>query len=276
MGQKRTVVETVDPDGQPLVLAVLKPSNHVIRGGQRRYNLKLAALVRRAGEGQEELLSRHQLDSYLSRIGVWTSADQVLFQQTGRRIRDLEREIRQGGIKLSDARAKALKMRELRDSLAAIYAKRQAYESVTMEQEAENDRFKYLMTQCVVHDDTSEPFFKNDGEYERLDGEECVAEAAKALAADIYGYDFRTQGDTFECSWLREHKFMNEGGALLNIDGQLVDYAGRRINDQGHYIDDDGRLVDIEGRRVDEDDNIVADDPQPYLDDTTGEPIVAA
>jgi len=89
MDKKRTVVKTKDSKGKDLELAIRKPSNRALQEGQRHYNLKLAELVRRAGEGYESLISRHQLDEYLKKIGVWTAADQVTFQRMNLQVREL-------------------------------------------------------------------------------------------------------------------------------------------------------------------------------------------
>lgn len=273
MEKQRTVVKTSDHDGNDLDLAILKPTTRVVQEGQRHYNLKLAELVRRAGEGYESLISRHQLDDYLKKIGVWTPADQVTFQRMNIQVRECERKLKQGGIKLSEARQLALRMRDLRVSLVELYSKRQAFDNTTMEQEAENHRFKFLMTQCVVHAETGEPFFTGLDDYEAQDGEDHVADAAQALAAELYGYDPKAADETFENRWLRDHGFMNADGVLLNRDGAMVDRAGRLINEHGQYVDEQGNPVDVEGNRVDDAGRVLVDAPQPYLDDETGEPI---
>jgi len=274
MDKQRTIVKTKDSKDNDLELAILKPGNRALQEGQRHYNLKLAELVRRAGEGYESLISRHQLDEYLKKIGVWTAADQVTFQRMNLQVRECELKLKQGGIKLSEARQLALRMRDLRLSLVELYARRQMFDNTTMEQEAENHRFKFLMTQCVVHAQTGEPFFKDIADYDEQDGEDHVADAARALAAEMYGYDAKAADETFENQWLRGHGFMNEDGALVNQDGAMVDRTGRLINEHGQYVDQQGNPIDVEGNRVDEAGHIVVEDPQPYLDDETGEPIV--
>jgi len=274
MDKQRTIVKTKDSKGNDLELAILKPSNRALQEGQRHYNLKLADLVRRAGEGYESLISRHQLDEYLKKIGVWTAADQVTFQRMNLQVRECELKLKQGGIKLSEARQLALRMRDLRFSLVELYARRQMFDNTTMEQEAENHRFKFLMTQCVVYAETGEPFFRDVADYDEQDGEDHVADAARALAAEMYGYDPKAADETFENQWLRGHGFMNEDGVLVNQDGAMVDRTGRLINKHGQYVDDKGNPIDVEGNRVDDAGHVVVDDPQPYLDDETGEPIV--
>jgi len=274
MDKKRTVVKTRDSEGKDLELAILKPSNRALQEGQRHYNLKLADVVRRAGEGYESLISRHQLDEYLKKIGVWTAADQVTFQRMNLQVRECELKLKQGGIKLCEARQLALRMRDLRFSLVELYARRQMFDNTTMEQEAENHRFKFLMTQCVVHAETGEPFFKDVADYDEQDGEDHVADAARALAAEMYGYDPKAADHTFENQWLRKQGFMNEDGVLVNGDGAMVDRTGRLINEHGQYVDQQGNPIDVEGNRVDDAGHVVVEDPQPYLDDETGEPIV--
>jgi len=116
-------------------------------------------------------------------------------------------------------------------------------------------------------------FFDNINTYEALQEEQASIAAATALAGQLYGYDNKTEANLSENQWLRQYKFADKDGRLIDECGHLVDTEGRLINEDGRFVNKNGELTDNQGRSVDSDGNFVVK-TKPFLDDDTGEPIV--
>ena len=212
-----------------------------------------------------------EVEGYLTKMGIWTKEDQVAYNRIQADIRSNEIALRSGGMKLSEARRMALSMSDLRGKLLGLYAKRSQLDGTTVEATAENHKFNFLVTRCVVKEN-GHPYFADVDEYMARASEEITVLAATALARIVYGYNENFAEKLFESQWLRKYHFMDEQGRLTDREGHLVDRAGRRINEQGRYINEAGELVDREGNRVDANGDLLIE-AKPFIDDATGEEV---
>ncbi len=250
-GQRKTV-ETVNEDGSELKLSVERPSQAVLREANLHYKVMVARLLKEAAEGDDGLLLRSQLDEYLIKLGVWTEAHQREFVTKQLEIRALELVLRKGGIKYSEGRAVALKMRQLRGQMTEMFSRKSEFDNTTIEATAEQHKFHFLMSMCVVFADTGKPYFKGIGDYLSKETEQASSDCARCMAAMVFGFDEDIEEK------LQENVFLKEYGAKDN--------SGRNIDENNRYVDDEGNFVDFDGNRIDEKGDFIVEQ-EPFLDD---------
>lgn len=275
MDIKRQAVETVDTDGNALKLAVIRPTNVISTEGNMAYNLRVATLLRAgAKDPTKRLLLRAELEEFLSTAGMWTLKDAVEVERLALEIRAHELMLKKGGIKVSAGRILALQMAEKRQIILEKYARRQQFDSATVESQAENFRFEFLMVKCLVIADTGAQFLKNHDEYVNRQDEKAVVDGAKVLANMVYGIETNMHKSMFEMQWLKDAKMIDSDGRYITKDGTKTDRDGRLVNEDGRYINDDGQMVDTFGRYIDEKGNLLVDVSEPFIDDDSGDPVV--
>lgn len=265
----------IDVTGKDLLekdvdLVVVKPGHKLMQEAQLQYSLRLAQLMRSGVNKNERLLLRSELDKHLENMGVWTRDDAVRFNELQIEIRACECALKQGGIKLSEARSFALHIGDLRNELMQLHAKRSQFDSATMESVAENYRFNWLITKCAIRADNGNPYFMDVDDYLSRSDEPVAILVATTLAKIMYGYDDGFADTLPEIQWMKKYGFMDQSGRLTDRSGSFVDRSGRRVDENGRYIDKDGNFVDVDGNKVDVNGELVID-VKPFIDDETGE-----
>lgn len=270
--RKSTIVDTMDESGKKLKL-VLQPLGHkVLQDAQMVYNVQLTLLIKKSATKGSELLSRQQLEQHLENLDIWTEADGRQFLQLQLELRSLELKLKTGGIKVAEARKIALDMKTKRAIMLILYNRRSQFDGITMESIAENKKFQFLLTKCLVTANDNMPFFLNVNDYEARQNEQAALDAATTLATRMYGYEDTTEGDLVENKWLKQFSFADDKGRLIDDKGRLVDINNHLINEDGRLVNESGDFIDNQGRRVDEDGEFVVV-TKPFLDDETGNPI---
>jgi len=274
MDSQRTLVPTKDEDGNVIELAVLVPGNKMVQAAQKVYNVELSKLMREAVGGKDRLLSKKELDSYLEKLGIWTQVDQLEFVKIQIELREMERKLAMGGMKMSEAKDLALHMRLKRLEMLTLYSKKSEYENMTMESQAEYARFKFLMYQCVVKVDTGERWFKSADDYDIRQDEQASVDTAEIMTEHLFGFKRSDEDNLVENKWLKDYGLVDNEGHLVDEQGRKVDGNGRLIDGEGRLIDENGNYIDNEGRIVDENYEFVVEKPEPFIDDKTGEPVL--
>lgn len=274
MDNKRMLIDTVDVDDQPLKLAVLKPTNKVNQEANMAYNLRMAALIRDGSKNDSQrLLMRSELEQYLVKIGIWSMQDALEVEKLAIEIRAHELMLKKGGIKMSEGRVVALRMAEKRQLIMEKHAKRQQFDSATIESQAENFRFEFLLMKCLVSADTGMPYLKNHDDYIERQDEVAVIDGAKSLANMVYGLKKSVHDNMFEMQWLKQAGMIDDDGRYIRSDGSTTDRDGKLVNQDGRYINNDGQMVDTFGRNIDEHGNLLVDASKPFIDDESGEDV---
>jgi hypothetical protein len=275
MDTKRIVIDTVNVENEPLQLAVIRPTNKINQEANMAYNLRVAELIRKGSQNNSQrLLLRIELDEYLAKMGVWTLQDATEVERLALEIRAHELMLKKGGMKISEGRALALQMAERRQLIMQKYAKRQQFDSATIESQAENFRFEYLMVKCLVFADTGLQFVKNHEEYVNRQDETAIVNGAKILANIIYGLETNMHKNMFEMQWLKDAGMIDDDGRYIRPDGILTDRDGRLVDQDGRYLNKEGQMVDTFGRPVDEHGNLLVNISKPFIDDETGKAVV--
>jgi hypothetical protein len=261
----RTVVE-----GDVKVL-VKKPNRKDLNDSQVVYNKAWRKAL------DEKAILRQKLNDYLIEQGVWSAEKQRQYEEAIKKINDKELILKKGGIPLKKAKAIALELKRVRNEFRDLIAERTSYDNNTAEGTADNARFDYLVSVCVLDPSTKSPVFKNLDDYNERGTEAWAIKAAGELANFLYNLDPNYETSLPENSFLKKFKFVDENGKLVNKDGHFIsvdeDGTERLVDENGYYVayDDKGEkyFVDRDGNKVERDEDIVE---QPFLDDD-GNPV---
>lgn len=197
---------------------------------------------------------RDQLDEELRKRKLWSDDREARYQLLRKEVVDGEFALAKGGISLSKAKEIAIDMRRKRSEMVNMLSSRTDLDSNTCEGKADSVRFNFLFANCLVYNDTDEPYFKNGlGDY-LLRQEDPVA----GIGATEFFYLISESDDVDsklpENKFLKKYKFANEDFSLVDEDGRLVDTEGKHIDENGNYIkwtsDTDFILVDSNGRAL--------------------------
>lgn len=250
-------------------ICVVSPSHKMIQDANLIYNIKVASCIRDGQVSGERLLLRAEVEDYLSKTGVWSNADKLQLEQMGMQVRAIELILRKGGLKISEGRQLAIEMNELRGQMLQLYAKRQQLDSATIESVAENHRFNFLASKCILNKLTEKQYYKDINDYLNRSHETVAMEGAKKLAKIVYGLEDNIRNSLFEIKWLKKAGFINEDGKYTDRNGKLTDKDGRHINEDGRYINEEGNLIDRSGNLVDNKGDFTVEF-KPFIDDETG------
>lgn len=235
------------------------------REAQKIYNQAFSDAVKSGS------IVRARLDDLLKEQGLWDDNKQREFVTIQTKIANNEQLLAKGGISIKQARAVAIDMKRLREQMRDLIAVKTELDTHTAEGQADNARFNYLVSVCVVYKDTKQPYFKNYEDYLNRAVTPVAILGAQKLASIMYGLDSDFEKKLPENKFLITYKLVNQDleyiddkGRLVDEDGRLIDENGRFINEEGKFVDKDGKLVDDKGEYVIE--------FKPFLDDE-GKPV---
>ncbi len=258
---KRAFVVKID--GKDVKLAAIRPSVNV--GNQA--TLIHSAAFRQAIEGGAFVRAR--LATVLRQQNLWDDAKQAEFELHTKTLIDGEKKLKKGGIKLVEAKQIAIDMRIARYTLDVLREDHNRLDSHTADYFADNEKFNFLISQCIVHEDTGEKYYASYEEYRNRQEDPVALPASDALGAVIYGLKENFESGLPENKFLLKNKFCNEGLHLVDKKGNLIDVLGRRVNENGDLINEDNKLIDEDGELLPEG----VDDAVVFLDDD-GKPII--
>lgn len=254
-------------EGSEQDFTIKSPSLADQREAQKVYNQAFSDAVKSG------CIVRARLDDLLKEQGLWDDNKQVKFNTLQQQILDSEKSLAKGGISLKMAKEIAIKMKSLREDLRELISVRTNLDNHTAEGQADNARFNYLISSCLVYSSNKDKkYFKNYEDYLSRAAEPIAIKAAQVLANMLYGLDNDYEKKLPENKFLMKYKFVDEKLRLVNQDGKLVDSEGRLIDEFGRFINENGEYVDKNGNLVDENGDYVTDF-QPFTDDN-GNPIV--
>lgn len=254
---------------------VKNPEQKDFRSSQIAYS----KAYRRALDGGAILKAK--LLEYIKEQGIWSDAKEKTLQEKAEEVLKLEEKLKGGGMKLSEARQVALDLSKARAEFREQISVKQSHDANSAEAQAENEKFNYLVTCCVLKPD-GKRFWDSVEKYDDDAMNPWVVEAASEVARIIYGLDPDYDKQLEENKFLIKYKFVNQELKFINKDGHLVDSNGRLVNNEGHWIayrdngeaytvNEEGREIDSKGRVVVTFSPFLDDDGNPIVDD---EPVV--
>lgn len=262
----KTYEFTVEIDGKETEFKVLSPSNAHYTEGQKVYNNAFSEAVK------SNAIVRAKMDDVLRDQGLWDDKKEAEYAKIVTEIADGERRLKKGGIKLSEAKDLALEMSDKRAKLRSLISVKTSLDNQSAEGQADNAKFNYLVSACVVYKSNNQPYYKSLEDYLNSTNSEVAAIGAKHLANMLYGLEDDFEKKLPENKFLTKYKFVNENLQLVNKEGHTVDRDGRLIDSFGRFVNEEGEYVDKSGNLIDADGDYIVDE-QPFLDDD-GEPIV--
>ena len=207
--------------------------------------------------------------------GLWDEDKQKEFETLRDKLNEQIKQLDSGGIELNEAYKLALQIKRNRLSLRNMQATLNSLDQYTCESQAENAKLNYLASQCIVDGDTGKPFFKSYDDYLSNDTHPVALRGGLEFGLLYYGADPEDEKKLPENKFLKEYKFADDEGRLINKDGKYVDLEGRLIDKDYNYINENNEKVDINGNRLNDDgsylvnkkpflkDGVVLDDPPP-------------
>jgi hypothetical protein len=262
----KTKTFKVTIDGIEKEFLVRSPSLNDQREAQKVYNQAFTDAIK------SKSVVRAKLDDLLEDQGLWNAEKQAKFTSLQKELLDGEKRLAKGGFSVNEARDLAIKMKGIRDEIRDLISVRTSLDNHSAEGQADNARFNYLVSSCVVYNDSKEPYFKNMEDYLNRATEQVALLGAQNLANMLYGLDNDYESTLPENKFLKKYKFIDDKLRFIDKKGRLVDSEGRLIDESGRFIDDNGNFVDKYGNKVDADGDYVVE-PEPFLDEN-GQPIV--
>lgn len=248
------------------IYVVKKPTMKINSDAQKVYNKTFAEAL------EAKCIIREKLDDVLRSQGLWNDMKEQQYQTLRREILDLELSLKRGGIKLVKAKKIAQKIKEKRLDIMDLLSARSRLDSHTAEGQADNMRFNYLVSACLVYNETGKCYFSSLESYMDKADEDLSELAAKELYLLLFDQNDSAEKELTENKFLVRFGFMNADLEWINKDGNLIDEDGRLIDAEGRFLDKEGNFVDINGNPVTEDGEYVVDE-KPFLDET-GKPIL--
>lgn len=201
---------------------------------------------------------RIKLNDYLRKQKLWDDEKQFQYDGIIKRIREGEQRLLQGAkfLKSVDEAAKlAFEIKGLRRELNELISVRNSIDNITVDAQADDAYFNYLVSACTVYNSNSKPYFSSYNDYLNKGGDEATQKAALMFAELFYGINDDYENNLTENKFLKKWKFIDEKGRRLNKDGKLIDEDGKLVDEEGYYVNENNERVDKDGNRVDNDGN---------------------
>lgn len=233
-------------------LKLVEPTMVQYEEAQRVYNRNFRSA---AGSGA---ILKAKLDDYAKEQGVWNDESQSKLEILNTEVLDLRHKLDGGDMELEEGKTLALKIMKLEDDMRDLLAGKIELDQMTAEGQASNSRFNYLLSVCLVYNDTGKPYFTSLEEYLRKSNDASTFEMAKHFSEWLQGED-GTESVSIEQQFLRDYGFANNKGHFINEGGHLIDKKGRLVNEDGRFVDKEGNFVDINGRPIDKDGKFIVE-----------------
>lgn len=240
-----------DKGEETIRLRIIRPTSEQLDIAQAAKNRAFASAV-----GSKALL-RAKLEDFMKEQGLWDDAKDAELATLRRRIRNNERQLAEGGIRLTQARGIAMELTQARADVMELLSPKHAYDNLTAESQGDQAQFNYLVSVCTVYDRTEQRVFKDIDDYANYPHSEVSFTAAQQYSQLYYGLDPNYETNLPENAFLHKFGFMddklrliNADGHYINAQGQLVNEFGLRVNEKEEYIDEDGSVLDDQGQLV--------------------------
>jgi hypothetical protein len=257
---------TVTVDNKEIELEIKAATLADQRESQKVYNQAFSDAVKSGS------IVRAKLDDLLKEQGLWDDKKEIQFKTLQKEILESEKKLAKGGISLKNAKSVAIDIQKLRNNLRDLIGVKTNLDSHTAEGQADNARFNYLVSACVVYkNNVNNKYFKNYEDFLNKAADPVSIIAAQKLASIMYGLDNNFEKKLPENKFLLKYKFVNDNLDFVDDKGRLVDEEGRLTDKNGRFINEEGKFVDKDGNLVNESGDFVLEF-EPFLDDN-GNPI---
>lgn len=202
----------------------------------------------------------------LKEQGLWNDSKQAELEGINKQLLEGEFTLHKGGIYKTEARKVALNLKRLRASMQDLLTPITNFNQHTAEGQANNARFDYLVSVCVVYNNNT-PAFSSYEDYLNRSNETVALLGAGKFAELYYQLNDDFQDKLPENQFLKEHKFVDDKYRLIDGQGRLIDEDGRLVNENGNLVNESGSLIDVLGHTIDAEGNFTVE-RQPFLEDS--------
>jgi len=203
---------------------------------------------------EDGAILKKSLEDHMRRQGLWDDSKQEEYDKLIKTSADIEYKIKSGQYKLaSQLREKSLELKRIRNELSSLLMVRNSMDSMTADGLADNERFFYLITVCVIDYETQKPVYSSLEDYHEKADTDLAIKCAEEFANFMYGLEDNYEDKLLENRVLTKLGLLNSKGQLVNKQGQLVDLEGNLLNKEGARIDKDGNRIDINNNPIIED-----------------------
>ena len=257
--------KTKNTEGKEVELEFVSAKAEDLMGANKIYNKIFASLLNEGG------LLRKRLSDKLREQGLWGDEKQTELERLQKSIIDKTYKLHKGKIKLSKAKEIALDVKKDRAKQSELLVSYNEYDNNTIEGQADNARFNYMVYACTVYSENKKRYFESYDKF--LESSDPVTiVAAEKYASEFYSFDPDFEDSLPENQFLKKFNFTDDKLRLINAKGKLVDEDGNLIDEFGNRIDSKGNIVDVFGYKRTPDGGF-SDESSPFLDDK-GKPVL--
>ena len=234
---------TVTIDDEEKLLFVREKTFEQEQKGREIYNDTFNRCLKSGG------ILQQALGKVLEDQGIWSPEKQNELLELQTKLFEYQKTLDVGGIKLFDAKDIAVEMRKLRLEILFLGAERTNMNAQTVEGQADQARFNYLVSALLVYNTTKKLVFKDLDEYLNKANEVWAISAAEKVASLEYSYDDDFQRSLPENKFLLKYNFVDEELRFVNKEGKYVDDKGEILPDEEEvqfspFLTDDGKPVE--------------------------------
>lgn len=231
---------TVKVDDKDINLAAIRPNQAVRQKSEIEYAKAWASYVKQG------MILEVNLWSELRKQKLWDEDKQKQLEEIDKRLDehqsmlpDEKGKVKKSGITLKKARDAAIQMRIDRIERVRLLSDFTRLKNNTCEGFADNTKFNYLVSNCIVYADTNKPYFTSLDDYLERSTNDDVIKAAEEFAYLYYEHDPDFDKSLPENKFLVKHNMCRKDNlALINKDGELVDIVGNKVDENGDVLVD--------------------------------------
>ena len=264
MTEEKDRIFRVKKGDEEVELFVKNPS---LQERERAESVRLKKWTQAALDGA---IFAEKLNDLLEKQGIWSKEKQARRDEIQEEIIDSIRILNKGGILKSVAKKIAIKIRQLRIEDQYLSMGRIKYVNDTVEGQAQNAEYNYLVSQCAVYNsDRNKKYFDSYEDYlNRINDLDAYLISKKC--ANVF-YNIGDEETWPENEFLLKYGYINKDLRLINKDGHLIDINGKLIDEYGNNVeirngvevsvDENGEILEVNA------------EPLPFIDDEEEEVI---
>jgi hypothetical protein len=248
--KKNKTIKVKKDSGEEVEIVIKKPTSSLLTKANR-VGVKVWTEAVRDG-----LFTKLTLLDFMYKNGLWDEEKDSIQNSLTQQINQLEKELalgvgKNGSLKVSEGKEKAILLRALRIRLRDLIAEKIALEANTAEGLSDNSKFNFLVANSTFYTN-GEKVFSSLTDYEENADDEIAFSAASAMGEMIYGLDSSYEENLPENQFLLKFNLVNSDLALIDNSGNTVDIDGTRVNDLGWLVNKDGHRIDRDGNLLSE------------------------
>ncbi len=183
-------------------------------------------------------ITRSQTKDHIMKAGIWTEEQEKKLVEITNKITERTDKLKKGGIKKSEAKTICFELIDLREEQLVVLSRVNELDKFTIEAQAENDEFDYLLSACLLNEEGERVFESVDDYKEKATDEPYYFTAGEELQKIIYG--FGRMDDILksrpEYQFLMEQKIIDDKLRYIDKEGNLIDKFGNRVDENGDLV----------------------------------------